>query len=140
MNKKTGKRYNIELFYKLLRSLVKIEIRDDDTGKILKRVSKDKLKSISIKVISNCAISGIKIINKVVKEVVEVLNETKKWLDSLTDEQISIMNGYIAILKTLGAEIKSSSSYSHLNIEALISTFIDKRYFMLLLDYEKYKI
>jgi len=49
------------------------------------------------------------------------------------------MNGYIAILKTLGAEIKSSSS-SHFDIEALISTFIDKRYFMLLLDYEKYKI
>ena len=119
MHKRTGKRYNIELFYKLLRSLVKIEIRDDKTGKILKRVSKDKLKSISIKVISNCAISGIKIINKVVKEVVEVLNETKKWLDSSKEKGLSTIDGCVDSLNNLRAKISESSSYCNLNIQVV---------------------
>ncbi|SFV64300.1 hypothetical protein MNB_SV-9-1583 [hydrothermal vent metagenome] len=119
MHKRTGKRYNIELFYKLLRSLVKIEIRDDETGKILKRVSKDKLKSISIKVISNCAIIGIKIINKVVKEVVEVLNETKTWLDSSKEKGISTIDGCVYSLNNLRAKLSESSSYCNLNIQVV---------------------
>ncbi|SFV59486.1 hypothetical protein MNB_SV-9-1244 [hydrothermal vent metagenome] len=100
------------MFYKLLRSLVKIEIRDDDTGKILKRVSKDKLKSISIKVISNCAIIGIKIINKVVKE-------TKIYLDSIKEKQISIMNDCVDSLKDLIVKYKHSNSYCNLNIRSV---------------------
>ena len=61
MYKHKGKRYNIKLFYKLLKSLVGLEITNEETGKIIKRVgSKTNLKKVSIKVIDKCSIQGIK--------------------------------------------------------------------------------
>lgn len=61
MYKHKGKRYNIKMFYKLLKSLVGLEITNEETGKIIKRVgSKTNLKKVSIKVIDKCSIQGIK--------------------------------------------------------------------------------
>ena len=62
MYKRRGKRYNIGMFYKLLRGIAKIEIRDDKTGKIMQRLSsKTDLKHISIRVVDKCSIAGIKV-------------------------------------------------------------------------------
>ena len=69
------------MFYKLLKSLVQIEMINDKTGKIIKRIgSKTNLKDISIRVTNKCLIIGVKVVKKVVAKV-------KKWLDSFKEIQ-----------------------------------------------------
>ena len=108
--KSRNKKYTIQMFYKLLKSLVQLEIINDETGKIIKRVgSKTNLKKISIKVIAKCCIIGIKIIKKVIKEV-------KIWLDSFKDVKIPAIDDYNYNISYLNEEIKGVNSFSFLKI------------------------
>lgn len=84
MHNHKGKRYNIKLFYKLLKSLVELEITNDETGKIIKRVgSKTNIKKVSIKVVNKCSIQGIKRHLK-----------SKKVAGQFLDDKTPIIDGY----------------------------------------------
>jgi len=109
MNKNRGKKYTIQMFYRLLRSLVQLEMINDETGKIIKRVgSTTNLKRISIKVVSKCSIIGIKIIKKVIKKV-------KIWLDTFKDIKIPNIDGYNDISSNLIDKIKGVNCFSILD-------------------------
>ena len=95
-----NKKYTIQMFYKLLKSLVQLEMINDETGKIIKRVgSKTNLKKISIKVVAQCLIKGIKIIKKVVTKV-------KIWLDSFKDIKTPAIDDYSDISSSFRSEIR----------------------------------
>ena len=81
LNKHKKKKYSIKMFYKLLRSLVQIEMINDKTGRPIKRVgSKTDLKNISIRIINRCFIVGVEVVKNAVKKA-------KKWLDGLGDSK-----------------------------------------------------
>jgi hypothetical protein len=106
MNKYKGKKYTIKMFYNLLKSLVQIEMRNDKTGKVIKRIgSKTNLKEISIKVIDKCLIVGIEIVKKVVEKV-------KKWLDGLGEVKKVNVDEYSDVLSGFRMDIEESNYYN----------------------------
>ena len=103
MYKHKGKRYNIKMFYNLLRSLVKLEMVNDKTGKIIKRVgSKTDLKEISIRVINRCAVIGVKVVKEVVKHV-------QKWMDGFEEVGKGVIDRNISVLSDFGVNIKGDN-------------------------------
>ncbi len=111
MYKHKGKRYNIKMFYNLLRSLVKLEMVNDKTGKIIKRVgSKTDLKNILIKVINRCAVIGVKVVKEVVKQA-------QKWLDSFEEVRKGVIDRNISVLSDLGVNIKGDNYNTILGVD-----------------------
>ena len=113
IHKKRGKKYTIYMFYKLLRDLVKIEIIDDKSGKVLQRVgSKTNLKEVSIRVVDSCSIKGIKVVNEMMKKAKKIKEKSKKWLDKMT--RVVNYNGDrdLGILVDLSVQINKDSSYN----------------------------
>ena len=98
------------MFYNLLRSLVQLEMVNDKTGKVIKRVgSKTDLREISIKVINRCAVIGVKVVKEVVKKV-------QKWLDSFRDARNPIKDLNIRVLIGLKMDIKGGNYYNILGV------------------------
>ncbi len=106
MYKHKGKKYTIKMFYNLLRSLVKLEMVNDKTGKLIKRVgSKTDLKNISIKVINRCAIIGVKIVKEAVKKV-------QKWLDGFKEVRKGQRDCFSEVLSGFDVDIKGGNYYT----------------------------
>ena len=61
-NKSQGKKYSIDLFLKLLRSLVKLEIRDENKVKIERIQKNTSYKSIEIKALEFCPFEWAKVV------------------------------------------------------------------------------
>ncbi len=94
------------MFYNLLRSLVKLEMINDKTSKIIKRVgSKTDLKNISIKVINRCAIIGVKIVKKALKYV-------QKWLDGFKEVKKGQRDCFTEVLSGFDVDIKGNYYYT----------------------------
>ena len=98
------------MFYELLRSLVQIEMINDKTGKIIKRVgSKTNLKNISIKITHKCFIMGVEVVKKVVKVV-------KKWLDVFTENKKVDSDGYSKCLSAFEMGVNEGNYYTILEV------------------------
>ena len=106
MNKHKKKKYTIKMFYELLRSLVQIEMINDKTGKIIKRVgSKTNLKNISIKITHKCFIKGVEVVKKAVKAV-------KKWLDGLGEVEKIASDKYSEGLSAFEVGVNEGNYYT----------------------------
>jgi len=62
VNKRNGKKYSIDMFYKLVLSLVKIEMIDKENNKIKYKSKSIDYADISIKVVGLCPLDGVKIV------------------------------------------------------------------------------
>ncbi len=120
MYKGRGEKYSIEKFLKLLRSLVQIEIINDETGKVIQRIgSKTDIKKVSIRVIGRCAIKGIqitKIINSIKKEIKKdikkVVKVVQNWLDSFRRVKRAIKAQNMGVSINLTVEIRDGNYYN----------------------------